>query len=69
MSAKAFGIFVLVLIACLLSPTFAAAVLGVLSFIFQVVAIGILAFGLISLLGTLLVGTVVVKSKDRTYQY
>lgn len=69
MSAKAFGLLLLVIIACIVSPTFAAIVGGALSFVFQVLAVCILTFGLASLLCGMLFGKWTIKTGERTYQY
>lgn len=57
MSAKAYGILVLIIIACLVSPGFAAAAGATLSFVFQCLAIFILTAGLSSLLVRVVFGS------------
>lgn len=69
MSPKAFGLLVLIIIACIVSPGFAAIIGGAISFVFQVFAVCILTFGLASLLSSLLFGKLSIKTNARTYQY
>lgn len=69
MNPKAFGLLVLIIIACIISPTFAGILFGVVGTVLQVAAIMILTFGLIGLITSVLFGKIRIKSQGKTYEY
>lgn len=69
MNPKALGLAVLIIIACVVSPTFSGILFGAIGTLLQIAAVAILTYGLILLIINILFGKIRIKSQGKTYEY